>query len=140
MGGINVGRWLAGGLVAGLIVWLLEGAASVVYMDQMKAAMDAHGLAMEMTAMTWVLTVAVSLLVGLVAVFFYAAARPRFGPGPRTAVLVAVVLFCGGYLLSIIGYHMLGLFPLRMLVLWGLIGLVELILATLAGAWIYREA
>ncbi len=45
----------------------------------------------------------------------------------------------GGYLLSLAGYHMLGLFPVRMLVLWGTVGLAEMILAALVGGWIYRE-
>lgn len=50
--------------------------------------------------------------------FLYAAARPRFGAGPKTAVIVAVAMWAGGYLLSLVGYHMLGLYP---------------------GGWIYRE-
>ncbi len=140
MGTINVGRWVMGGVVAGILIWIIEGLASALYMEQMQAAMEAHGLSMEMSAGVWVLSVVVSLLAGLVLVFFYAAARPRFGPGPRTAVIVAVALFVGGYLLSLVGYHMLGLFPDTMLVTWGIIGLVEWILATLAGGWIYRES
>jgi hypothetical protein len=82
----------------------------------------------------------VSLIVGFALVFFYAAARPRFGPGPKTAVIVAVALWVGGYLLNLLGYRMIGLFPAGMLVLWGAIGLVEMILAGILGAWIYREA
>lgn len=73
-GGIDVGRWLGGGLAAGALIWVLEGVASVLYMDRMEAALSAHGLAMEMSVGTWVITVAVSLLVGLTLVFFYAAA------------------------------------------------------------------
>lgn len=139
MGGIDVGRWLGGGLAAGALIWVLEGVASVLYMDQMEAALSAHGLAMEMSVGTWVITVAVSLLVGLTLVFFYAAARPRFGPGARTAILVGFVLWFGSYLTSILGYGMLGLFPAGMLVAWGAVGLVEVVLASLLGGWIYRE-
>jgi len=76
---------------------------------------------------------------GLVAVFFYAAARPRFGPGVRTAVIVGFALYCGSYLLVLIGYHMIGLYPDDLLLIWAVQGLVETILATLAGAWLYRE-
>lgn len=140
MGGINVGRWLAGGVVAGIVMWLLEGAASMLYMADMEAAMAAHNLSLEMSASVWVLSILVSLLVGLTLVFFYAAARPRLGAGPKTAVLVAVVLWIGSYFVSLVGYQMLGLFPVGLLALWGAVGLVEMILASLAGAWIYREA
>jgi hypothetical protein len=139
MGGINVGRWLAGGLVAAAVIFVLEGVASTLYMTDMQTALEAHGLAMEMTPSVWVLAVLLSLLLGLVLVFFYAAARPRFGAGPRTAVIVAVALWLGSTVLSLAGYYMLGLYPPGMLVMWGLVGLVELIVAALVGGWIYRE-
>lgn len=139
MGGIDVGRWIGGGLAAGALIWVLEGAASILYMDEMEAALSAHGLSMEATAGVMALSVVVSLLVGLTLVFFYAAARPRFGPGPRTAVLVAVVLWIGSYVTSLIGYHILGLFPGGLLTMWAVIGLVEIVLAGLLGGWIYRE-
>ena len=106
---------------------------------QMQTAMDGLGLSMEMTAGTWVMSVLMSLLTGLVVVFLYAAARPRFGPGPKTAILVGVALFLGGMFLSLMGYGMMGLFPTRLLLIWGCIGAVEMVLVSLAGAWVYRE-
>jgi hypothetical protein len=84
-------------------------------------------------------SVLVSLITGLTMIFFYAAARPRFGAGPRSAVIVAVALWLCGYFISLVGYQMLGIFPNQMLALWGVVGLVEMILAGLAGAWLYRE-
>lgn len=139
MAGINVRRWLAGGVVAGIVLWLLEGLASTFYIAEMNAALEAMGLVMEMDAAVWLLSVLVSLLVGLTGVFLYAAVRPRFGPGPRTAVLVAVALWLGGYLTSLVGYHMMGMFPPGLLVTWGAVSLVEMVLALVAGAWVYRE-
>lgn len=140
MAGINGRRWVAGGLAAGLVVWLLEGAASVVYMDDMQAALQRVGLSLQMNATMWALSVVVSLIVGFALVFFYAAARPRFGPGPKTAVVVAVGLWASGYLLSLIGYYMVGIYPTGMLMVWGVAGLVEMIVAALVGGWVYREA
>jgi hypothetical protein len=140
MAGINTRRWLAGGIVAGILMWLIEGGASILYMEDMETALEAHGLAMEMTAGTWVSTIVVSLIAGLVLVFFYAAMRPRFGPGPRTAAIAAVALWAGGYLLSLIGYGMIGMYPGSMLTIWGVVGLAEMILAAIAGGWVYREA
>lgn len=139
MAGINVGRWLAGGVVAGAVTFVLEGIASVFYMEDMETALAALGLSMEMTGGVWVLAVLVSLLLGLVLVFLYAAARPRFGPGPMTAVMVAVALWAGGYLLTLIGYGMMGMFPTGPLVWWGAVALVEMIMGALAGGWVYRE-
>lgn len=140
MGGINVNRWIAGGVVAGALIWVFEGIGSVFYMSDMEAALAAHDLSIEMSAGVLVLTILVSLIVGLTIVFFYAVGRSRFGPGPKTAVIVAVVLWIGGYLVSLIGYHMLGLYPGGLLVIWGIVGLVEMIIAALVGGWVYREA
>ncbi|MEW5982542.1 MAG: hypothetical protein AB1806_09245 [Acidobacteriota bacterium] len=139
MKGINTGRWLAGGIAAGVLVWLLEGAASVLYMADMEAAMKAHNLAIEMNLHTMLLTVLVSLILGLTLVFFYASARPRFGPGPRAAVIVAVALWLGSTVIALVGYAIMGLYPHSMLVTWAGIGLVEMVLAALVGGWIYRE-
>ncbi len=140
MGGINVGRWLAGGIAAGVVIWLLEGAGSFLYMDDMREALTAHSLAMEMTGGTMGLTAVLSLLVGLTVVFFYAAIRPRFGPGPRTALITAVAFWIGCYLVTLIGFSLIGLYPTSMLALWGFIGIVELILGAIIGGWIYKEA
>jgi hypothetical protein len=140
MGGINVGRWLAGGLVAGVVVWLVEGLATFVYANDMLATLEAHGLGMSEGAAAIGLSALVSLISGLALVFFYAAARPRFGAGPRTAVTVAIGLWLGGYLPSLLGYVMLGLFTARTLILWGVVGLVDMTVAALVGGWIYREA
>ena len=140
MSGINVSRWLMGGIVAGIVIWLFEGLASLLYMSDMETILERYGLEMQMTASTWILTVVLSLITGLILVFFYAAVRPRFGPGPKTAVIVAVVLWTGGTLVSLVGYHMVGLYPVTMLALWGLVGLIEMIVAGLIGCRIYREA
>ena len=139
MGGINIGRWLAGGFAAAVVTFLLEGIWAQLYMADMEAAMEALGLTLDMTGATWLLAIVVSLISGLTIVFFYAAARPRFGPGPLTAVKVAVVLWIGGYLLTLIGYHMGGFYPSNLLVMWGWQSLISMIAGTLVGGWIYRE-
>ena len=139
MGGIDTKRWLLGGLAAGVLIWLIEGLASLLYMADMKTALEAHGLAMEMSVGAVVTSVIVSLIAGLTIVFIYAMARARLGPGPRTAVIVAVAFFVGSTLLSILGFRMLGLFPDGMLLTWALVGLVEAVLAALLGGYIYTE-
>ena len=140
MSGINMNRWLAGGVAAGILIWVLEGLSSMLlYMDQVEAALAEHSLSMELSAGVMVFAVVISLIVGLTVVFFYAAARPRFGPGPKTAVIVAFALWFGGWLPAIIGYGMIGLYPTGLLVQWAIVGLVELALAALLGGVIYRE-
>jgi hypothetical protein len=139
MGGINIGRWLAGGFAAAVVTFLMEGLWSQFYMDAVTVAMENLGLSMDMTGANWVLAILVSLISGLTLVFFYAAARPRFGPGPITAIKVAVALWIGGYLIMLIGYHMGGFYPDSLLVMWAWQGLISTVLGALVGGWVYRE-
>ena len=137
---MNWRRVLLGGGVAGALLWLLESVVSQRYLNSMQTALRAHGLFIEPSARLWFLSILIALLVGLTMVFVYAAVRPRFGPGPRTATIVAVVLWLGGYVPALIGFDMIDLFPRTLLYVWGLVGLLEMILANFVGAWVYREA
>lgn len=139
MGNINVGRWLAGGFVAGLVMWIIEGAASMLYMEDAVAALAAHNLSMEMTPAFWALTCIMSLLMGLATVLFYALARTRLGAGPKTAIIVGIVAYFGYILPVILGYMMIDLYPRSMLHTWAVIGFFEMIVVSLAGAWVYKE-
>jgi hypothetical protein len=137
---MNAQRIAVGGVAAGVVIFVIEGVASQLYMGAMEEAMTAHSLAMSVTPAGIALGVIMSLLVGSVLVWLYAAARPRFGPGPKTAAMVAVAFWLGGTVTSLVGYRMVGLYPDSLLLQWGAIGLVEVILAAMAGGWLYREA
>lgn len=137
---INTRRWIISGLAAGILIWILEGLASQLYYADMQAALAAHGLSMDMSFGVMAITVLVSLLYGWTMAFLYAAVRPRFGPGPRTAIVVGLTVWVAGYVVSLLGLHMMGLFPAGMLFVWGGVGLVESLLAAQVAGWLYREA
>lgn len=139
MGGINVGRLILGSLLAGVVIFVIEGAMAATYTAEMLRVLQEHNLAMPMGASGMVVGALISLLVGFGLIFFYVAARPRFGAGVRTAVIIAVVMFFTGYFVGLISYNSIGLYPPKMLAQWGAIGLFEMIIACIAGAWLYRE-
>ncbi len=139
MHGINWGRLVLGSIVAGVIIFLIEGAAATASMAEMARALQEHSLTMPLGARGMVGGAVISLLMGFGLVFFYVAARSRFGPGWKTAVIVALVFFFTGYFAGLIGYGMIGLYPTELLTRWGVTGLFETLVATLAGAWLYRE-
>jgi hypothetical protein len=56
-----------------------------------------------------------------------------------TTVAASRLVSTWGMLVQLMGYEMMGLFPPRLLLIWGCIGVVEMILVSLAGAWVYRE-
>ena len=140
MRSINTNRLLLAGVVVGVLLWLLEAAASMIYLDEMRMALQAHSLVLQIKSSTWLASLAGFLLFGLTLVFMYVAMRPRFGPGPKTAIIAAVTLWLGGYVTSLIGYDQIALYPRSLLYLWGVVGLVQLIIGSIVGAWIYREA
>lgn len=140
MGAINWGRVLLGGLLGGVIVNAVEGLSGLIYQEQMRAILAEHGLAWGEGPGMMILYFAMGFGFGIAGVWLYAAVRPRFGPGPKTALRAGFYLWLVGYLAPLIGWSSIGLFPGRLLAQWGVVGLVELLLATLLGAWLYREA
>ena len=140
MGKINFARVLIGGLVAGLILnigeWLLNG---MVLAKEMKDFFQKCGFPEPGTNFL-IIAVAITFVLGIVLVLGYAAIRPRFGAGPKTAIIAALFAWFGVYLYqNLIGFG-LGIVPPKVLVIALAWGLVEYILAALAGGALYKEA
>jgi hypothetical protein len=138
MGKINWGRVFLGGIVAGLIINVFEFVENgVVLARDWDTAMKALGRAMEPSAIpmffVW------GFLVGISAIWLYAAARPRFGPGAKTAAITGLALWFFAFALPNISQWVLHLFAHRLIAIGTLVGLVELIIASIAGAARYKE-
>jgi hypothetical protein len=138
MGRINWTRVILGGLVAGVIINIFEFVLNgVVLAKDMEAAIRALGRQMGggQLAMFFVW----GFLVGIFAIWLYAAIRPRYGAGWKTALCAGSAVWGLGYLLSSVTPVALNLFPSRLMAVGLTVGLVEVLAATLAGAWLYRE-
>ena len=139
MGSINWTRVVLGGLLAGLVINVIQGVQGFLTMADWQAAMASKDLPMTADPATMVFYLALGFLIGIVAVWLYAAVRPRLGPGPATAVKVACAAWLLWYVPATSVYLSFGIFPARLLVITALGGLVNIVVATLAGAWLYRE-
>ena len=139
MGRINWTRVITGGLLAGLVINIVESVSAMMYMDEMKAALEAHQLTMNESPGMMVFWIIYGFILGIAAVWLYASIRSRFGAGPKTAVISGVAFWFIGYFLPIIGWSSIGLYSTGMLTRWAILGLIEMIIATLAGAWVYKE-
>jgi hypothetical protein len=138
MGKINWGRVIAGGIVAGIIINAFEYVTNGrVLAADWAAAMQTLGRQMPPSAIP--LFIVWGFLVGISAIWLYAAARPRFGPGAGTAVLTGFAFWVIGYLFPNLVSWALAIFPSRLLAITTLVGLVEIVVASLAGAYIYKE-
>jgi hypothetical protein len=84
--------------------------------------------------------VVVGFLIGFVIIWLYAAIRPRYGAGAKTAVVagVAAWIFLGVIPDVALG-SMLRLIPTRLWAIDIVETLVVTVVAALLGAWVYKE-
>jgi hypothetical protein len=140
MGTINWQRVILGGIVAGIIVFVIDFVSfGFLFNSMVNSAFEALGKNFEDGgAIQLVLFIGTSLLTGIVAVWLYAAIRPRFGAGPQTATLAGLAVWLAVYVLAGLGMTST-LFPASLVVASMGVGLVESLVATNAGAYLYRE-
>jgi len=137
---INWNRVLLGGLLAGLIINASEFVLNGVVLQKDWA--DAMKALNRSGAMTGTQIAGFNLWgfgAGIIAVWLYAAIRPRYGAGPKTAAIAGLGVWLTAYVLANAGAIILDLFPARMIYLGLAVGVVEVVLGTIAGAWVYRE-
>jgi len=139
MPGINMPRVILGGLVAGLVANLFDFIITTQLMATEFASMLAR-LNLAATATdAWVGVFATANFIwGLLLVFTYASIRPRFGPGPKTAMIAGIMLWLVvlifGVLLLAMSLHTPGSYFKS-----SAFYLVSALASSLAGAALYKE-
>ena len=132
---INTQKVLIGGFAAGFV------SNTYILGARMKAESDAFkpGLADQMMSGSSVAGyVVMDLVLGILLVWTYAAIRPRFGPGMKTAAYPAVLFWLlAGILTS--GYMHMGMMSAGLWWTVAFIGLVNLLASAWVGAWLYSE-
>jgi len=140
MGKINVGRVLLGGLAAGLILNIGEYLLNDrVLATQMAELFRKCGFPRPGTNFI-VIAVVITFVLGIVIVLGYAAIRPRFGPGPKTAMIAGLFAWFGVVVYNNVIVVGLGMEPTSVFALVLCWELVEYLLAAIIGAWLYQEA
>jgi hypothetical protein len=136
---INWGRVILGGIAAGVVLGIGE---YVLHEYVLGARMQEAMIEMEMenpTGADIAIFSAITLVTGILLVWLYAAIRPRFGPGPRTAIVAGLFLWVP---LNVFwyGYNLAWeTFPQDVITTSTVWGFFALPIATLVGAWLYRE-
>lgn len=142
MNNINAGKVVTGGLVAGVVLNILDFANNylVVGADFMANAtrlgLDPATMETPAGIATWVV---IDFLLGILLVFTYAAIRPRFGPGPKTAIYAGLIPFLAINFIMF-GLTKGGLFPMALHVKMTVAQLIIVSLGAIAGAWAYKES
>jgi hypothetical protein len=139
MGRINWSRVVLGGLAAGVVMNLSEFIMTVPVLGrQMAAELTTRNLP-PMGGRVTTFYIVMAFVVGILTVWLYAAIRPRFGRGPKTAIYAGLAVWFLAFFRSRLGLVAIGVFSIRLMTLAAIWGLAEMILASLAGAWLYRE-
>ncbi len=135
MSSINWSRVALGGLLWNVVY----GALVAVEVPQLAHLWQEElGQAFAPPSGTGIAVVGINLLLGFLAIWLYAAIRPHYGPGPRSACIAGVAAWYAGLAPLLTFNAVAGWFSLRFMAIDAALNLVEVILATLAGAWLYN--
>lgn len=140
MRGVRTGHVVLGGLAAGLVINIGEAILNLVVLgDQMTAAVARLNLPPVGGAAMATFTV-LGFALGIAMTWLYAGIRTRYGAGVPTALRAAAAVYFFAYFYPSVGMAIMGVFPTRLIVLGLLWGLGEILIAGVAGAWVYTEA
>src|SRR5215212_2582430 len=142
MAQINWGRLILGTLIAAIIMFVSDGFVhetiaradwKAIYAGLRAAEPEPHGTSMAYFAVFELGRAFTSML-------FYATMRTLFGAGPKTAVLAGIAGWIAFSLTGPVQFIPLGFFSNALWLKVGAIHLVTSVVATLAGAALYKSA
>jgi len=142
MAQINWGRLMLGTLIAAIIMFASDGLVhetiakadwKAIYSGLRAAEPEPHGTSMAYFAVFELGRAFTSML-------FYATMRTLFGAGPKTAVLAGIAGWIAFSLTGPVQFIPLGFFSNALWLKVGAVHLVTSIIATIAGAALYKDA
>jgi len=142
MASINTGRVVVGGLVGGVVANACDMLWNMTVMkDDMTAmaqrfGMDPAAMQSMSAAAPWIV---IDFVMGILTVFTYAAMRPRFGPGPKTALIAGITLYLAVSAI-LFGFTSMGMMTIGAFARGSATAFVTVMLGSLAGAAVYKEA
>jgi hypothetical protein len=139
---INTQKVLLGGIAAGVVMNVVDFVSNKFILGtRMMAESEAFkpGMAASMmTTSVLVSSIVMDLALGILLIWTYAAIRPRFGPGLKTAVYAAVLFWLlAGIFFS--GYLHMGMMSTGLWWSFAIVGLVNFLLSAWVGARMYSE-
>jgi hypothetical protein len=127
---VNAKRILLGGLLAGSVIIIGETVRQAIITPAAPASAASTPLGVFILR---------GASLGIFCLLLYAAVRPRLGAGVKTALTVGILVFLVGILFPPFGLTMQAFAPARALLETIIWNAIQLPLATVAGAWLYRE-
>lgn len=136
---INSGRLILAGIVAAVILDVLEYIDNgVLLANDWAQALKTVGVA-PLTTRGIIAFNIWSVAVAFLAVVLYVAIRPRFGPGPKTALIAAAIVWALGWPLAFVAPLASHMIPKSLAINSVLLGIPEIAISLLVGAAVYKE-
>jgi hypothetical protein len=139
---MNIKKVVIGGIVAGIVMNVIDFVVNTYILGaRMKLEADAFkpGMSDQMMSGSSIASyVIMDLALGIALIWTYAAIRPRFGPGLRTATFPAI-LFWLLALIFLAGYRQMGMMSSGLWWSFAVAGLINFLLSAWAGAKVYTE-
>ena len=136
MGKINWGRVVLCGFLTG-VVWGVLYALALPLVGHMPGTLPGPLIPGTSAGMRGIVMIT-PLVLGISTMWLYAAIRPRYGPGPKTAALVGfAVWFFDSWVDTF--WAARGTVPLGALVGPVAVNLPIVLVAAVVGAWLYKE-
>lgn len=140
---MNVTRWLIGGFVAGILCFFGDG---IIHGAILPADWEANLTALgfdtkgQDQGQSMLYFAIYDLAKGFAAAWIYVAIRPRYGAGPRTAVLASLLAWATCCVIPNITWLAIPIFPSDFVVKWAFLELGPVLAGGVAAAAIYKEA
>lgn len=138
---INWVRLIIGAVVAAIILFVTDGLMHETWLhpDWLAVYHNLRATTPEETPVSMIYFGVFELGRGFIALMLYVLMRDRFGPGPKTAVLAGVITWVAFSLTGPAQFIPLGFFSNALWTKMGIAHLITTVLATIAGAAIYRS-
>jgi hypothetical protein len=136
---VNSGKVVVGGLVAGIVAnlldYLFQGLLLKPDFEMMRQRLNLDPVAAN-NPVPWII---VDFILGFLLIITYVGFRTRWGPGPKTAIYAGVVVFVS--IASVMcALTSIGIFTTDTYLKSSALSLVTIISASLAAAFVYKEA
>jgi hypothetical protein len=139
---INTAKVVTGGLAAGVVGNIIGYLGFGMFLGpRMEAESVAVAPALAgrgMTGSAIAAQVIISFVIGILLVWLYAAMRPRFGPGMKTATYAALAVWVCGVVFHM-DWLIVGMMTASTFVLASVVALVQVIASAGVGAMLYKE-
>lgn len=134
---MNYTRIVLGGLIAGIVYFIGDGAVHGALLH--RYWVEILGANADEALHQPAYFGPYDLLKGLVAIWIYAAVRPRFQPGPMTAVIAGLVVWFASIPVPLLGLLPMKFFPASFVARWALYTVIPMVVGAVVGAWVYKE-